>query len=88
MGGGPYPHYFSFNSSPSFDPLCSVASYYLNLPETVGQTRIKAEHREGTQLILELLSVRAAAWEFSLSRLGKWFSVFRQQSVDDEAMVV
>lgn len=51
------------------------------LAERVCQKQIKAEHRKGTRLILELLSVRAAAWEFGLSRLGKWFSVFRRQSV-------
>jgi len=51
------------------------------LIETVGQTQIKAESRKGTQLIPELLSVKAAAWEFGLSCLEEFFSVFRQQSV-------
>lgn len=37
-------------------------------------------------LILELLYVKAAAWEFGLSHLGKWSSVFRPKC-DDEAMV-
>lgn len=71
----------SLNLFTSFDPLCSLASYYLTYRDKLAK-QFKAEHCEGTQLILELLlSVRVAAWEFGLSRLGKWFSVFRQQSV-------
>lgn len=51
------------------------------LSEGLGQTQIKAEHRKGTRLIPELVSVRGAAWEFGLSRLGEQLGVFRQQGV-------
>lgn len=57
------------------------------LSKTVGQTQIKAEHPKGTRLILELLSVRAAAWEFSLSRLGKRVRCVQTAERDDGALV-
>lgn len=60
----------SFNLFSSFDPLRFVASYYLNFQRWLAKHRLKW-HRKGTLLILELLSVRATAWEFTSSRLGK-----------------
>lgn len=77
----------AFNSFPSFDRLCSLASQYLNLQRHFGQTQIKAEHREGTQLILELLSVRAGSVGVWFITSGKVVQCVQTAKCDDVAMV-
>lgn len=78
---------FSKIHFPSFDPLFSGRILLPELVETVGQTQIKVEHREGTQLIPELLCVSAAVWEFGFIMSGKGVQCVQTARNNDEAVV-
>ena len=66
---------------------CLSSELLPELVETVGQTQMKVERLRGTWLILELLSVSAAAWEFVLSRLGKVVEFVQTEKCNDGARV-